>query len=360
MEKEQRRKERERELKATRAAGLYVSNEDLMGRLIALDPDVVVYFDSSRSSTRALCRSHFRFGECVNRRCKWSHHLTIGDLSLPRSRCESVDDLVDDHAPNKNDRRSHTKGGGIRQRATASTELALERHQGVDTKLWPLESKLASGCSDGAFHNLPPALITLVMDYTARWEPAICASSISCRSLRAAALRAPAVDAVKDAALPRLRAERRAFLIRNAARLKFASSRGALAHDHDDAAVWRAFERSAREARPLTEARGGAEAVKDGAAPVLKNVPSVTPSASGQRLELPTAALAQCLLSLLCDKEAGALIASCNHWRAVSRSDPAFRLRKREGLARIPVTKKTNDKKKMSSKKKVDGFARGR
>lgn len=346
MEKEQRRKERERELKATKAAGLYASNEDLLGRLIALDPDAVVYFESSISSSRALCRSHFRFGECANRRCKWSHHFTIGDLYNP-----------DEQTPTKKDRRSHTKDAENHQRATSSTEPALERYEGVDATLWPLESKLASGCGTGAFHSLPMALLTLVMDYTARWEPAICASSVACRALRAAALQAPAVDAAKHAALPRLRAARRSYLIRNAARLKFASSLGALAHDHEDAAVWRAFERSAREARARIDARGGAETVDDGAAPVLQSVPLGAPSAFGQRLELPTAALAQCLLALLCDKDAGALVASCHHWRAVSRSDPAFRRRKREGIVRIPVVKKTKPK---SGKKKVDGFARGR
>ena len=50
----------------------------ILQRLLELDPDADIYLLDPSGSGRVLCRSHFRFDRCSNRRCKLSHEFSIG------------------------------------------------------------------------------------------------------------------------------------------------------------------------------------------------------------------------------------------------------------------------------------------
>jgi hypothetical protein len=199
---------------------------------LSLPPDVDVYLvagekeqqpTENKKNKKPVCRDHFLSDACPNRRCKWSHELTIaGAKALSGSGGSSggggpaaVEESV-----------SYTTMGETAFRDLDPTLPPLTLLPGFGVRPVAFSRRFglpAGGGSAGHFERLPEAMTS---NELCEWVGADCdfgALGLTCRFLRLAVmLKSQHVAERKAKALPRLRLERHKWLCKkaNAARIR--------------------------------------------------------------------------------------------------------------------------------------------
>ena len=325
IEKANQRKAAAKEKKELRSAGLLVEPLDVLNALFRLDddPEVWVY---AADSARKLCRAYFRFEDCPNRRCKWSHAETL--------RCAPCCAVP---------------------AAAEATVRAVVRTTRVDEALRPREDAVAPPAEDAprsSLEGLAEAILELCLEYA----PAAAAVAGASRRLRAASLGSPAVAAAKAARRPALVLARQRAFLRRAASVAFAATGATLAYEAADDDVWRSFA-AARGGPPRPRARSRGESFAGDAESPSRALPPERSFLADLHADgVGDGALRR--VFAFCPAPS---LAGCSRaLRAAAKADPSMRARRRAGLELQAARKKATKRKKAAKKAgKKDGFARG-
>jgi hypothetical protein len=211
----------------------------ILAKLLKLDPDVDVYLETTdKSRSNPLCRAHFHFEKCPNRRCKLSHDYTIGHAITPAANADNNSGELPalELVPALGPQRSFQK----RRAARKPTPGAA-----------------------GAFEVLPETAVEMIAAFSCS-NADIGNMMRACRFLRACLMDCSEVLRRHQMAVAELLQQRNATLLKNAARLRFAISyrdtttgkdakgakkgskkggaRPTLAYDHENAVVFRSFQ----------------------------------------------------------------------------------------------------------------------
>ena len=167
---------------------LFADRSVLLSRLLSIDSDADVFLLASHQDheRRPLCRAHFRFDSCSNRRCKWSHSLSLGgaqNLSTAQNSESSSD----------------------------PTDSALEAYWGVASIIHgnrgPRFRPPLPGALGPFLDRLPEMTISSILISNLAGPDAH--SFLLCgRSLRLSGMNSPSLARLRAAALPRLQEER--------------------------------------------------------------------------------------------------------------------------------------------------------
>ena len=247
----QRKRAEAKQLKAARAAGEVVEPDALLRRILTIDPEADVYlvftqptggggggggsggngfyggsFVGAASSgasgapapARPLCRAHFRDEGCFNRRCRWSHALTLAGARPARGAAATS---------------AIPSGGDEDAAAGDGSEPALELVAGFGPRGAASARRRPVGLPVAGAAGRLEALPENVLAELGGWIAAsvdLVGLSATCR-LAAASLRGVGseVERRRREALPRLSADRRRWLLKrpNAARVRFVVSHAA-------------------------------------------------------------------------------------------------------------------------------------
>ena len=86
LEKAARLKAEKLANKELRAAGH--APDQIMSKILSLDPEAEVMLLARDQAQRPLCRAHFFDEACTNRRCKFSHALSIASFAGAAAVCD--------------------------------------------------------------------------------------------------------------------------------------------------------------------------------------------------------------------------------------------------------------------------------
>jgi hypothetical protein len=254
-----------KENKELKAKGLLVSADELLSRLFSVDPDADVYllagtgpvaappntsgrkghmFSKTGSAVpdqkqQQLCHAHFRFEACTNRRCKWSHRMSIGSLRNPCDQDEASPPPVS--IPDVECNRGVTRllwpnepawNASPITRASVSQpdldcipDLALPGGALAAVSVTPGRTRQGTRTETTLLSlSLVPGLLELLFGHLV--DGSICALARVSKLSRGLALSSAAVNCRKVQLLPRLRARRNRELLKasNASRLRYAAS----------------------------------------------------------------------------------------------------------------------------------------
>ena len=310
VERAAKQKAAKRDAAAAKAKGQLVDPLDILNAVFLKDPDASVWVAGQGNK---LCAAYFRNGDCPNRRCKWSHAETLAPWN-----------------PSSTD---------------ATTEPPVAQVQTVAARLDGAVPK-AEFNDASALAPLPEGVVARVLDWCSAYRAG--AAAATCKALRRAVSLSAGVRAQKDAARPRLLAARRRRVLRMARSVRFAGAcvdgRRALAYDAEQPDVFRAF---SRPARSLPR-------------PARKKAPAARPF-NTLLGEAAAARAVAAVIGALPDAGAAAVAATSRRLRALTKSDDAYRRRRRRGLDARTAQRKTRKKGKRQGKdtRKKDEFARG-
>jgi hypothetical protein len=309
----QRAKAEKKEAKVLKAKGLLVQPDVLLNKVFFSDPDAEVWLLATDQTPGLLCNQHFRSEECTNRRCKWSHGMTIAHLKYNI-------DLEDENAE-------------------SLTEPLLEYYPSVRSKLWP-KIRMSPPSEVGSFSQLDDLTLVCVFDFLS--DAAICAAAAACKALRIASCNSEFVNSRKRISLPRLQAARNRELLkgRNTSRLRYCGAGGELAHHWSSIHVFLHWESETDAAKTRTLDRGRSVS-QDKAATVTGDTAEDDGvlGAKGTSWDVLPEAAVCALLAMSGDLEVGVISSVCAAFRRMSRLDAAVRSRRREGLSRMEAKK---------------------
>lgn len=356
---------------------------EFLRKLLQLDPDLDIYLSEGTGSTdpesqvmhpararplsKPLCWDHFKRESCSNRRCKFSHSLSIASARP----IEDVDEIPDEAATDKQPTLTLLRGYGPRPSNTRTFQFGI-----------PTEA------AAGLFEPLPESVVDVLLEF-ACLDADLGSFGTCCRRFRLGLLVSTEASKRKANAVPALNVRRAQWLVqsKNASRVRYAVSYSAmaaapaespsgrdgkprrrekskkgtadgsasvaaapapvLAFDFEREGVFRAFERSARAASasgPFASPRASAASASS---PSPNQPASVSPASKGlsapQALAgvfprglggLPEQGLSF-ILALSRSAAAGALACASKDLRSAVRLDPGFRRRRREALEQL-------------------------
>lgn len=198
IERVARLRTEKKELKEAKAKGLIIAPEVILEKLLRAEPDPDVWLLHPNQSQQLLCFAHFRLEACTNRRCKWSHALTIANLKTSANIRTLADENDNPEAPAP---------------GTPTTEPLLEHWPPVGPSLFPTYSMTRRSPSS-FFERLDDLLLVALLDFAP--SRAACAAAASCKLLRAATHRSASLTRLKQAALPLILARRKRELLKAA------------------------------------------------------------------------------------------------------------------------------------------------
>lgn len=352
LERRDRQRAAEKALKEEKKSGIAkLRNPNaVLQKLLVLDPDALIWLvDTCKPPKKGLCRNHFFKESCANRRCKYSHAVSISSFREPPPLSTGHDEVL--------------KSTGDASDQSSEPIPALETIQGYAELLWPTDRfPRTRSMSVGAWGELPViahAAVLMASDSVAWGRLALV-----CKWFREVCIDDPTVTEAKRGCLPTLREERKRWLLMgsNSSRLRYAASKGMLAYDHQRLDVWRNFQ-ATMQAPTSPHSRKLEHPIGDGRAKgesggekgnATKRGGRGAPWASG----LPHNALSF-VFALVESAAAASLTGTCVAFRKVARLDPQMRRRRREGLVQQAACKKAKRKTRQKGKGKKDVFARG-